>query len=178
MADKDTGELLCEAREEILKPLNYSHNRSTPGVWIPKESVINEQDLHVTIGKLASYYTGRCFVVVCLFLTHCYHFPPIHSIFSAAIPWWWHTIRPGNLALSQELVGRFRQALVLEFHHAFQLELERIVLLGGKTLVALWRTVGSRGAPDDFIIFDRHGEGQGTCYAGWDLTRRVVSRCI
>lgn len=82
-------------------------------------------------------------------------------MFLIAIPWWWHGIREGNMALSQELVARFRQALVLEFHHAFQLELERIVLLGGKTLVALWRTVGSRSDPDGFVIFDRHGEGQG-----------------
>lgn len=125
MADTVTAELLCEARDEILKPLNYSHHQSTQGAWIPKESIQDEQDMHVTI----------------------------------AIPWWWHGIRPGNQALSQELMSRFRQAVLLEFHHAFQLELERIVLLGGKVLVALWRTVGSRGAPDDFIIFDRHGEG-------------------
>jgi len=49
-------------------------------------------------------------------------------------------------------------------HHPFQIELERIVLLGGKTLVALWRTVGERRCVDDdnfneFIICDRHGDG-------------------
>ena len=51
MCDQTTGELLCEARDAILKPLNYSHHRATPGCWIPKESLMHEQDLHVTIGK-------------------------------------------------------------------------------------------------------------------------------
>ena len=78
---------------------------------------------------------------------------------TVAIPWWWHTIRDQNRELSQELVARFRSALVYEFHHPFQIELERIVLLGGKALVALWRTVGERKADDGVVtIYDRHGE--------------------
>jgi hypothetical protein len=85
-----------------------------------------------------------------------------------------HRIRDGNEKLSQELVNRFRQALVLEFHHAFQLELERIVLLGGKTLVALWRTVGEREAPGEFVIFDRNGEGLDPVLK----LRRDIVRCF
>jgi hypothetical protein len=85
-----------------------------------------------------------------------------------------HGIRDGNEQLSQELVNRFRQALVVEFHHTFQLELERIVLLGGKTLVALWRTVGEREAPGEFVIFDRHGEGLDPLVK----LRRDIVRCF
>mmetsp|Transcript_24144 Transcript_24144/g.57090 ORF Transcript_24144/g.57090 Transcript_24144/m.57090 type:complete len:603 (+) Transcript_24144:258-2066(+) len=123
--DDPTAQLLVEARSEILRPLDYSHDESTPGVWIPEPSMLPPENLHVTI----------------------------------AIPWWWHTVREGNHRLSKELVARFRQGLLTEHHHAFQIELERFVLLGGKTLVALWRTVGSREAGDNFVIFDRHGEG-------------------
>lgn len=78
------------------------------------------------------------------------------------------TIRAGNEALTRELVARFRQALVVQFHHPFQIELERIVLLGGKALVALWRCIGERkvvtaedgssGSTNGFTIYDRHGE--------------------
>jgi hypothetical protein len=79
---------------------------------------------------------------------------------TVATPWWWHTMLPGNEALSQELASRFRQALVLDFHHPFQIELERIVLLGGKSLVALWRCIGHRVTEEGAVIYDRHGEGQ------------------
>ena len=90
--------------------------------------------------------------------------PDMHV--TVATLWWWHTIRESNRHLSRELVGRLRQALVSEFHFAFQIELERIVLLGGCALVALWRCIGQRQtAPTDgdeggtiFTIFDRHGE--------------------
>jgi hypothetical protein len=75
-----------------------------------------------------------------------------------AIPWWWHTMREGNLELSKELASRFRQTLLLKFHHAFQIELQRIVLLGGKTLVALWRCVGERVTEEGHVVYDRHGE--------------------
>jgi hypothetical protein len=75
-----------------------------------------------------------------------------------AIPWWWHTIREGNDQLSRDLAARFKQTLLLKFHHAFQIELQRIVLLGGKTLVALWRCVGERVNEDGTFIYDRHGE--------------------
>jgi len=126
MCDQVTSDILCEARDDILRPLNYSHDITTSGVWMPAANLLDRESLHVTI----------------------------------ATPWWWHTIRRGNRELSQELVARFRQALVLEMHHAFQIELERIVLLGGKNLVALWRTVGEREAPDNYVIFDRHGELQ------------------
>lgn len=88
--------------------------------------------------------------------------PLSHLHVTMAIPWWWHTVRSDNEQLTRQLVARFRQALVMEFHHAFQIELERIVLLGGKTLVALWRCVGERQIEDDdnnYTIFDRHGEG-------------------
>ena len=68
-------------------------------------------------------------------------------------------MREGNRELSQALAHRLRQALVLDFHHPFQIELERIILLGGKTLVALWRTIGERTTDDGTIIQDRHGTG-------------------
>lgn len=77
---------------------------------------------------------------------------------TVAIPWWWHTMREGNMELSQELASRFRQTLLLKFHHAFQIELQRIVLLGGKTLVALWRCVGERVTEEGHVVYDRHGE--------------------
>ncbi|CAB9505174.1 expressed unknown protein [Seminavis robusta] len=126
MLDDTSASMLCEARADILRPFDYSHDpKTSTKAWIPAASILPKEHLHVTI----------------------------------ATPWWWHGMRPGNEQLSQELVARFRQALVLEFHHAFQLELERIVLLGGKTLVALWRCVGERSA-GDYTIFDRHGEGQ------------------
>ena len=84
-----------------------------------------------------------------------------------ALPWWWHTVREGNAALTKEVAQRFKQTLLLKFHYPFQIELERIILLGGKVLVALWRCVGARqcpasgdedaGSSSDWIE-DRHGE--------------------
>ena len=140
MCDSHTSEMLCQARDEILGPLDYSTDETTDGCWIPAANLLPPQHLHVSV----------------------------------ATPWWWHTIRPGNRELSEELVARFRQALVLEFHHAFQIELERIVLLGGKTLVALWRCVGERKNPDDFVIYDRHGEG----HDPFVKLRRDIVRCF
>lgn len=141
MVDDLTAKLLNQARADILEPLNHTSDISTASrVWIPKESLIPEEHMHVTV----------------------------------AIPWWWHTVRPGNDELSAELVARFRQALVLEFHHPFQLELERIVLLGGKTLVALWRCVGERTTDDGDTIHDRHGEG----HDPFVKLRRDIVRCF
>ena len=86
-----------------------------------------------------------------------------------ALPWWWHTVREGNADLTNEVAQRFKQTLLLKFHYPFQVELERIILLGGKVLVALWRCVGARqyhsatsgdedaGSSSDWIE-DRHGE--------------------
>eukprot|EP00536_Pseudo-nitzschia_multiseries_P017488 jgi/Psemu1/70233/estExt_Genemark1.C_15840007 len=77
---------------------------------------------------------------------------------SVACPWWWHTIREGNDELNKALSNRLKQTLVIDFHHPFFLELERIILLGGKTLVALWRTVGERTVIDNgsHVVCDRH----------------------
>jgi hypothetical protein len=87
--------------------------------------------------------------------------PPSDMHITVSIPWWWHSMLPDaddNYELSQAIANRFRQALVLDFHHPFQLELERIILLGGKTLVALWRTIGERLVVEDHhVIQDRHG---------------------
>jgi hypothetical protein len=110
MCDTVTAQLLDQARAEILAPLEYSTDMATEGVWIPPQSIIPPQHMHVTV----------------------------------AILWWWHTMREENRDLSRALVGRLRQALVSEFHYAFQIELERIVLLGGCALVALWRCIGQR----------------------------------
>lgn len=77
---------------------------------------------------------------------------------TVAIPWWWHSMREGNLELSEALAARFRQTLFLKFHHPFQVELQRFVLLGGQTLVALWRSVGERVTEEGHIVYDRHGE--------------------
>ena len=77
---------------------------------------------------------------------------------TVAIPWWWHSMREGNYQLSQELAARFRQTLFLKFHHPFQVELQRFVLLGGQTLVALWRCVGERMTEEGHVVYDRHGE--------------------
>jgi len=74
-----------------------------------------------------------------------------------ALPWWWHTIRPGNNELTKKMANRFKQTLLVEFHYGFQIELEKIVLLGGKVLVALWRCVGERETEDGRTIVDRHG---------------------
>mmetsp|Transcript_16601 Transcript_16601/g.36867 ORF Transcript_16601/g.36867 Transcript_16601/m.36867 type:complete len:529 (-) Transcript_16601:42-1628(-) len=84
--------------------------------------------------------------------------PPGDMHVTIALPWWWHTIRPGNNELTRKLAARFKQTLLLEFHHPFQIELERILLLGGKVLVALWRCVGDRTTDDGHVINDRHGE--------------------
>uniref|UniRef100_A0A7S3P595 Uncharacterized protein n=1 Tax=Amphora coffeiformis TaxID=265554 RepID=A0A7S3P595_9STRA len=84
--------------------------------------------------------------------------PPEDMHVTVAIPWWWHTMREGNYQLSQELASRFRQTLFLKFHHPFQVELQRIVLLGGQTLVALWRCVGERVTEEGHVVYDRHGE--------------------
>ena len=141
MVDDGTAKLLHQARERILEPLHYTSDVTTSSrVWIPQESIVPLQDMHVTV----------------------------------AIPWWWHTIRDGNRELTEELVARFRQALVVEFHHPFQLELERIVLLGGKTLVALWRCVGERRTDDGDVIHDRHGEGPDPLVQ----LRRDIVRCF
>jgi hypothetical protein len=93
---------------------------------------------------------------------------------TVAIPWWWHTVRDGNRELSDELVARFRQALILEFHHSFQIELDRIVLLGGKTLVALWRCVGTRTTDTDQVVYDRHGDSPDP----FVKLRRDIVRCF
>jgi hypothetical protein len=77
---------------------------------------------------------------------------------TVAIPWWWHSIRDGNAELSRQIAARFRQALVVNMHHPFQIELEKIVLLGGSTLVALWRCIGERVTENGHVIYDRHGE--------------------
>ena len=84
--------------------------------------------------------------------------PQEHLHVTVASIWWWHTIRENNRQLTEETAARFRQALVMEVHHAFQIELERIILLGGKTLVALWRCIGERTTADRTTIYDRHGE--------------------
>jgi hypothetical protein len=84
--------------------------------------------------------------------------PQEHLHVTVASVWWWHTIRENNRELTEETLARFRQALMMEFHHAFQIELERIILLGGKALVALWRCVGERKTKDGKNIYDRHGE--------------------
>lgn len=125
MCDPHTQQLLTEARQRILAPLQYSWDIYTKGVWIPALNVQPKYDMHVTV----------------------------------AIPWWWHTIRDGNEELSRALLKRLRHALIVDFHHPFCIELERIVLLGGKTLVALWRTVGERTVRDcdeEVILMDRH----------------------
>lgn len=80
---------------------------------------------------------------------------------TVACPWWWHTIREGNSDLNNDLSIRLKQALVIDFHHPFFIELERFVLLGGKTLVALWRTVGDRvvkgiESNNIVVVCDRH----------------------
>jgi hypothetical protein len=100
---------------------------------------------------------------------------------TVAIPWWWHTmIEPAdaNQQLSQELAMRFRQALIMEMHFSFQVELERIVLLGGKTLVALWRCIGERQTVADngetYTIYDRHGENDDP----FVRLRREIVRCF
>ena len=95
---------------------------------------------------------------------------------------WWHTIKENNHELSTKLFNRFRQAIIKGMHHPFQIELERIVLLGGKTLVALWRTVGERRCIDvddndntnEYIICDRHGDG----IDPFVRLRREVSDCF
>ena len=75
-----------------------------------------------------------------------------------ALPWWWHTIQEGNNQLTKSMAQRFKQTLLLKFHYPFQIELERIILLGGKVLVALWRCVGNRTTEDGRVIYDRHGK--------------------
>ena len=124
MLDQCTQQVLSEARQKILQPLNYSWDIYNKGVWIPEINIIPKQDMHVSV----------------------------------ACPWWWHTIREGNHELNNALAKRLRQTLVIDFHHPFSLELERIILLGGKTLVALWRTVGERTTSEDAIVCDRHAK--------------------
>mmetsp|Transcript_2166 Transcript_2166/g.3998 ORF Transcript_2166/g.3998 Transcript_2166/m.3998 type:complete len:569 (+) Transcript_2166:2728-4434(+) len=77
------------------------------------------------------------------------------------VPYWWHSLRNNNAELTQAMAQRLRHALIVDFHHPFCIELERIVLLGGKTLVALWRTVGERTVIDretqtEIKLVDRH----------------------
>jgi len=122
MLDNSTQQVLSEARQKILQPLDFSWDIYTKGVWIPELNIIPKQDMHVSV----------------------------------ACPWWWHTMREGNRELSQDLANRLRQTLVVDFHYPFLIELERFVLLGGKSLVALWRTVGERTTEEDITIIDRH----------------------
>lgn len=49
MLDTVTSSLLGRARKDILRPLKYSHDISTATAWIPKASMLPEEDLHVTI---------------------------------------------------------------------------------------------------------------------------------
>ena len=123
MCDDITSKMLDRARKEILKPLDFSSDTTTEGVWIPKLNLIPTKDLHITV----------------------------------AIPFWWHSTWKGDRELSEKVVRRFQNTLVLEHHHAFQVEVERILLLGGKNLVCLWRTIGERKTSDGFAIYDRHG---------------------
>jgi len=54
-----------------------------------------------------------------------------------ALPWWWHTIRKDNDELTRNMAQRFKQTLLLKFHYPFEIELERIVLLGGKSYFSI-----------------------------------------
>ena len=146
MLDSMTQNVLSEARQKILQPLNYSWDMYHKGVWIPEINMIPNEDMHVTV----------------------------------ACPWWWHTMRTGNHELNKDLSNRLRQALVIDFHHPFFLELERIVLLGGKTLVALWRTVGDRiveveeDGSNAIVVCDRHA----TTIDPMVRLRREIVKCF
>ena len=100
--------------------------------------------------------------------------PPEDMHLTVAIPWWWHSMRPGNHQLSVELAARFRQTLWMNFHHAFQVELQQIVLLGGQTLVALWRCVGERQTEEGHVVYDRHG----ACVDPFVRLRVEIVRCF
>jgi hypothetical protein len=52
--------------------------------------------------------------------------------------------------------------------------LDRIVLLGGKTLVALWRCVGTRTTDDGLVMHDRHGDSPDP----FVKLRRDIVRCF
>ncbi|GMI30031.1 hypothetical protein TrCOL_g10875 [Triparma columacea] len=68
---------------------------------------------------------------------------------TVAVPWWWHSLQPNHEEISREMGGRLRQTVMLGMHHPFQCEVDRIVLLGGRVLVALFRTCSERGNVTD-----------------------------
>ena len=82
---------------------------------------------------------------------------------TVALPWWWHTIQERNNQLTKSMAQRFKQTLLLKFHYPFQIELERIILLGGKVLVALWRCVIERQKMEELYTID---------------TERILTQCI
>ena len=54
-------------------------------------------------------------------------------------PWWWHTMGADRAALSKSMAHRWMQTLHLGRHVPFVVELDRIILLGGRTLVACFK---------------------------------------
>jgi len=71
--------------------------------------------------------------------------------------------------ISREMCARLRQTVLLGMHYPFTVEIDRLVLLGGRTLVALFRTVGRRG-----VISDRRS----TDVDPFVRLRREIVRCF
>lgn len=59
MCDERTQGLFDDARQKILDPLRYSSHLETDGVWIPKENVLPNCDMHVTIALPWWWHTIR-----------------------------------------------------------------------------------------------------------------------
>lgn len=52
MCDNETAAMLDSAREEILKPLDFSTDITTEKVWIPEYNIIPNKDMHVTVAAV------------------------------------------------------------------------------------------------------------------------------
>ena len=59
MLDNSTQQVLSEARQKILQPLDFSWDKYTKGVWIPELNIIPKQDMHVSVACPWWWYVYR-----------------------------------------------------------------------------------------------------------------------
>jgi len=83
--------------------------------------------------------------------------PKEHMHITMAIPMFWHEVEPIEVAnaKNRRMVEMWRRVLAVQKHQSFEVEIDRVVFLGGSVLLALWRTVGVRENVEGYRVVDR-----------------------